>query len=62
MAMTIMPVIVLDDKEFGEEIAKRRQHLNLAEGQTVVGCPLCAFEQMPPMLTRPATNAQGQQQ
>jgi hypothetical protein len=61
MALTIMPVIVLNDKEFVEEIAKRRQRLNLAKGQTVVGCPLCAFDQVPPMLTRPVT-AQGQQQ
>jgi hypothetical protein len=62
MALTIMPVITLNDKDFAEEIAKRRQHLNLAVGQTVVGCPLCAFEKMPPMMTRPATTTQGQQQ
>jgi hypothetical protein len=62
MALTIMPVITLNDKEFAEEIAKRRQHLNLAAGQTVVGCPLCAFEKMPPMMTRPASTTQGQQQ
>ena len=55
MALTITPVIVLNDKEFQEEIAKRRQKLNLAKGQTVLGCPLCGFDQVPPMLTRPAT-------
>ena len=62
MALTIMPVIVLNDKEFVEEIAKRRQHLNLAKGQTVVGCPLCAFDQVPADADAPGHPAQGQQQ
>jgi hypothetical protein len=47
MAILIAPTIVLSDKEFQEEIAARRKKLNLAKGQTVLGCPLCGFDQLP---------------
>jgi hypothetical protein len=59
MALTIMPIMVLNDVEFQEEITRRRRELNLAKGQSVIGCPLCGFEQVP---TRPVPTAQGQQQ
>jgi hypothetical protein len=32
----------LTEEEFQQELAKRRQRLNLTAGQTVIGCPLCA--------------------
>jgi hypothetical protein len=47
MAILFAPTIVLNDKEFQEEMASRRKKLNLAKGQTVLGCPLCGFEQLP---------------
>ena len=47
MAILIAPTIVLNDEEFQAEITKRRQKLNLAKGQTVLGCPLCGFDQLP---------------
>ena len=53
MAILIAPTIVLNDTEFQQEIAKRRERLKLAKGQTVLGCPLCGFDQLPAALTRP---------
>ena len=47
MAILIAPTISLTDQEFQEEMTARRQRLKLAQGQTVVGCPLCGFEQLP---------------
>ena len=47
MAIMIAPTIVLSDEEFQQEMTKRRQTLNLAKGQAVLGCPLCGFEQLP---------------
>jgi hypothetical protein len=44
----------LNDQEFQQEVAKRRERLRLTPGQTVIGCPTCAT-------SRPAT-ATGQQQ
>jgi hypothetical protein len=55
MMINIGQTIVLSDEEFKQEIAERRRKLNLAEGQTVIGCPLCASSKAP-------TAAAGQQQ
>jgi hypothetical protein len=33
----------LTDEEFQQEMAKRRERLRLTQGETVVGCPLCAY-------------------
>jgi mono/diheme cytochrome c family protein len=65
MAILIAPTITLSDDEFKEEIAMRRKKLNLAKGQSVLGCPLCGFEDLPPMLMPSPTRTgagQGQQQ
>lgn len=35
----------LTEEEFQQELAKRRQRLQLTAGQTVIGCPLCAVTQ-----------------
>ena len=35
----------LTDEQFTEEIVERRQLLNLAAGETVVGCPLCGSDE-----------------
>jgi hypothetical protein len=61
MAIMIAPVINLTDEQFKEEIAARRKKLNLAKGQSVLGCPLCGFDELPP-LGLPARPAQAQGQ
>ena len=47
MAILIAPTIELTDEQFAEEMAMRRERLNLAKGETVLGCPLCGFEDLP---------------
>jgi hypothetical protein len=47
MAIAIMPTISLTDEEFREEMATRRARLDLGPGETVLGCPLCGFEEVP---------------
>ena len=47
MAILIAPVVALTDDEFQQEMAARRKKLNLGKGESVVGCPLCGFEQLP---------------
>jgi hypothetical protein len=47
MMINIAQTISLSDEEFEREVAQRRQRLNLAEGQTVIGCPLCGYSKMP---------------
>ena len=47
MAILIASPIKLTDEEFQEEMATRRERLNLAKGQAVLGCPLCGFEELP---------------
>jgi hypothetical protein len=46
MMFDIAQTISLSDEEFKQEIAKRRERLQLAEGQTVVGCPLCGYSKL----------------
>jgi hypothetical protein len=41
MMVNIGQVITLNDEEFEREMAQRRQALDIKEGQTVLGCPLC---------------------
>jgi len=41
MMVDIGQVILLSDDEFAREVAARRQLLNVKEGQSVLGCPLC---------------------
>jgi hypothetical protein len=47
MAIVFVPTINLTDDEFKQEMATRRQRLNLAKGQAALGCPLCGFEELP---------------
>jgi hypothetical protein len=47
MALVLMPVITLSDEEFAEEIALRRERHGLAEGEAMLGCPLCGFTTLP---------------
>jgi hypothetical protein len=39
--------VALDDDQFKEEMAKRRDHLHLKTGDVVVGCPLCMVAPAP---------------
>jgi hypothetical protein len=61
MAILIAPTIILTDEEFRQEMAARRKRLNLAKGQTVLGCPLCGFDELPAIGT-PARVGVGQGQ
>jgi hypothetical protein len=47
MAIVFMPGIALSDEEFAAEVRARREALGLEEGEGVLGCPLCAFEELP---------------
>lgn len=47
MAILIAPALALTDEQFAEEIATRRARLGLAAGESVLGCPLCGFEELP---------------
>jgi hypothetical protein len=55
MMINIGQSVVLSDAEFQQEMAERRRKLNLAPGQTVLGCPLCGYAKAP-------SAAAGQQQ
>jgi hypothetical protein len=48
--------MVLSDEEFQQEMTERRRKLNLAEGESALGCPLCGYSKLP------TTSAGGQQQ
>jgi hypothetical protein len=63
MSITILSGMFLSDDEFVQEMAKRREKLQLADGQTVIGCPLCGYlkgyQQM--LLKKPTFSAATQQ-
>ena len=44
MFINLMRRVYLTAEEFAEELAKRREALDLAAGETVIGCPLCGIE------------------
>ena len=58
MMINIGQSVTLTDDEFWAEMAKRRERLHLAQGQSVLGCPLCGYDKKP---AGPPTVA-GQQQ
>ena len=47
MLLVLAPAFILTDEEFEAEMAKRRERLGLGEGETVLGCPLCGFAELP---------------
>jgi hypothetical protein len=55
MVINLMHVIYLNDEQFQAELAARREKLNLKEGQTVIGCPLCGAP-APPVRSAGARN------
>ena len=44
MFINLMRGIYLTDEEFAEELAQRREALDLQPGDTIIGCPLCGAE------------------
>jgi hypothetical protein len=55
MVINLMQVIYLNDEQFQAELAARREKLNLKEGQTLIGCPLCGAP-APPVRAAGAQN------
>ena len=53
MSIIIASPIVMTDEEFAEEMQMRRERLDLATGESVLGCPLCGFDELP-AAARPA--------
>jgi hypothetical protein len=47
MEILLLQGVGLSDGQFQEEMTARRQELSLADGQSVIGCPLCAFAKFP---------------
>ena len=47
MLLNLGQSVTLTDDEFWAEMAKRRERLHLAQGQTVLGCPLCGYGKKP---------------
>ena len=47
MMINIAQTMALTEEEFQREMALRRERLHLAEGQTVLGCPLCGYRKAP---------------
>jgi hypothetical protein len=47
MAIVFLPGISLSDEEFAAEMATRRERMGLAVGESMLGCPLCGFAELP---------------
>ena len=47
MMINIGQAVFLDDGEFAEEMATRRERLGLKPGETPIGCPLCGYADVP---------------
>lgn len=50
MAIVFLPGIPLSNEEFAQEIAERRARMGLAVGESMIGCPLCGFVELPARL------------
>jgi hypothetical protein len=61
MLVMIAQGVNLTEDQFAQEVARRRAALNLAEGQSAPGCPLCTFARIPGRPALPAAGAGGQQ-
>jgi hypothetical protein len=47
MDILLLQGVGLSEGQFQEEMTARRQQLSLADGQSLIGCPLCAFGKLP---------------
>src|SRR5262245_56287573 len=61
MLVMIAQGVNLTEEQFAQEVARRRTALNLSDGQTAPGCPLCTFARIPGRPSPPAAGAGGQQ-
>ncbi len=59
MLVMIAQGVNLTEEQFAQEVATRRTALNLAEGQSTLGCPLCAFSRIPVRPALPVAPAAG---
>src|SRR4030095_11335601 len=59
MLVMIAQGVNLSEEQFAQEVATRRTELNLAEGQSTIGCPLCAFSKIPARPAFPVAPAAG---
>lgn len=59
MDILLLQGVGLSEGQFQEEMTARRQQLSLADGQSLIGCPLCAFGKLP--APRPAPGPAPQQ-
>lgn len=57
MLIMIAQGVNLTEDQFTQEVARRRTTLDLSEGQTAPGCPLCTFARIPGRPTPPAAGA-----
>jgi mono/diheme cytochrome c family protein len=62
MLILIAQGVNLTEDQFAQEVAKRRETLSLAEGQSTPGCPMCAFAKGPRRPAPPGAGAGAQQQ
>ncbi len=46
MMINIGQAVFLNDEEFAQEMATRRERLGLQPGETVIGCPLCGYDEL----------------
>jgi hypothetical protein len=53
MVILLQQALTLTDEQLQEEVTKRRDRLKLAEGQTVIGCPLCGMTKLPTLPAPP---------
>jgi hypothetical protein len=54
MNILILQAVSLTDQQLQQEVLARRQQLNLSEGQSVIGCPLCSYSKFPAPRTAPS--------
>ena len=47
MNILILQAVPLTEEQFQEEVRTRREKLSLTDGQSTIGCPLCAFAKLP---------------
>ena len=67
MLVMIAQGVNLSEEQYAQEVGRRRTALNLREGQSAPGCPMCAFARMPgrpglPPVAPPAPPPAGGQQ
>ena len=60
MMINIGQAVFLNDEEFAEEMVIRRERLGLAPRQTVLGCPLCGYSELPQLSATTDGSNEGQ--